>query len=60
MIDVHKGTVVSEKPVWVKLNTGVINAKQLEVRDSGEVIRFSGGVSMVIQPEQGAARAADR
>jgi lipopolysaccharide export system protein LptC len=60
VIDVHKGTVVSEKPVWVKVNTGVINAKQLEVRDSGEVIRFSGGVSMVIQPEQDGARAADR
>jgi lipopolysaccharide export system protein LptC len=60
VIDVHKGTVVSDKPVWVKLNTGVINAKQLEVRDSGEVIRFTGGVSMVIQPEQDGARAPDR
>jgi hypothetical protein len=38
----------------------VINAKQLEVRDSGEVIRFSGGVTMVVQPEQDGARASDR
>jgi lipopolysaccharide export system protein LptC len=60
VIDVHKGSVISEKPVWVKLTNGVINAKQLEVRDSGEVIRFSGGVTMVVQPEQDGARASDR
>ena len=45
VIDVHKGTVVSEQPVWVKLTNGVINAKRLEVSDGGEVIRFSGGVT---------------
>ena len=39
-VDVHKGIVVSEKPVWVKLKNGVINAKRLEVRDSGDIIRF--------------------
>jgi lipopolysaccharide export system protein LptC len=60
VIDVHKGTVVSEKPVWVKLTNGVINAKQLEVRDSGEVIRFTGGVTMVVQPEQAGAQANER
>jgi len=51
-IDVHKGVLVSEKPVWVKLTGAVINAKRLEVRDSGEVIRFGGGVTMVVQPDQ--------
>ena len=51
-IDVHKGTVKSDRPVWVKLTNGVINAKRLEVIDSGAVIRFSGGVSMTVQPEQ--------
>ncbi len=60
VIDVHKGTVLSEKPVWVKLTNGVINAKQLEVRDNGEVIRFTGGVTMVVQPEQGSEQANDR
>jgi lipopolysaccharide export system protein LptC len=55
-VDVHKGTVVSETPVWVKLTNGVINAKRLEIRDSGEVIRFGGGVTMVIQPEPDSAR----
>ena len=60
VIDVHKGTVVSDKPVWVKLTNGVINAKQLEVRDSGEVIRFTGGVTMVVQPEQAGPQVNDR
>lgn len=59
-IDVHKGTVVSETPVWVKLTSGVINAKRLEIRDSGDVIRFSGGVTMVIQPEPDGAGTSDR
>jgi lipopolysaccharide export system protein LptC len=59
-IDVHKGVLVSEKPVWVKLTGAVINAKRLEVRDSGEVIRFGGGVTMVVQPDQVSARANER
>jgi len=59
-IDVHKGTVLSEKPVWVKLVNGVINAKRLEVLNSGEVIRFGGGVAMTVQPDQIPTQAGDR
>jgi lipopolysaccharide export system protein LptC len=51
-VDVHKGAVRSDKPVWVKLIGGEINAKRLEVLDSGEVIRFGGGVTMTIKPGQ--------
>jgi lipopolysaccharide export system protein LptC len=51
-VDVHKGNVVSEKPVWVKLTNGVINSKKLEIHDGGDVIRFSGGVTMIVQPDQ--------
>ena len=51
-IDVHKGTVRSDKPVWVKLTNGVINAKHMDVIDSGEIIRFSGGVTMTMTPAQ--------
>ncbi len=51
-VDVHNGTIISEQPVWVKLTGSVINGKKLEVRDSGNVIRFSGGVRMVVQPDQ--------
>ncbi|HUZ30621.1 MAG TPA: LPS export ABC transporter periplasmic protein LptC [Xanthobacteraceae bacterium] len=59
-IDVHKGTVHSDKPVWVKLTNAVINAKRLEVLDSGAIIRFSGGVVMTVHPDQIAAQAEDR
>jgi lipopolysaccharide export system protein LptC len=59
-IDVHKGTVRSDKPVWVKLTNGVINAKRLEVLDGGDVIRFGGGVSMTVVPEQDSTQASNR
>ena len=59
-IDVHKGTVRSDKPVWVKLTNGVINAKRLEVLDSGDIIRFSGGVAMTVHPDQISPQAEDR
>jgi lipopolysaccharide export system protein LptC len=59
-VDVHNGTVVSETPVWVKLTNGVINAKRLEIRDGGDVIRFGGGVTMVIQPEPDSERTSTR
>jgi len=52
VVDVHKGNVVSQKPVWVKLTNGVINAKRLEVFDGGDLIRLSGGVVMTLQPDK--------
>jgi len=48
VIDVHKGSVVSEKPVVVQMLNGVLNANRLEVADNGEVIRFDGGVTMTL------------
>jgi lipopolysaccharide export system protein LptC len=59
-VDVHKGTIISEKPVWVKLTGSVIDGQKLEVRDSGNVIRFSGGVRMVVQPDKVNAQTSDR
>ena len=52
VIDIHKGNVMSEKPVWVKLTNGVITAHRLEVLDGGDIIRFSDGVAMTINPDQ--------
>ena len=60
VIDVHQGHVVSEKPVWVKLVNGVINAKRMEVSDSGDVIRFGGGVAMTLHPDQDSTQVSDR
>ncbi len=52
VVDIHKGNVVSEKPVWVKLTNGVVTANRLDVVDGGNLIRFSEGVSMTIKPDQ--------
>ena len=48
VIDVRKGNVVSDTPVWVKLLDGSLNAKRLEITDKGDVLRFS-DVTMVLQ-----------
>ncbi len=48
MIDIRKGNVVSEQPVELEFLQGVLNAKQLEIVDSGDLIRFHGGVDMTL------------
>jgi lipopolysaccharide export system protein LptC len=57
VIDTRKGNVVSEKPVWVKLLNGFLNAKRLDVVDNGAVLRFSGGVSMTLHPDKDTEKA---
>ena len=59
-VDVHKGTIISDKPVWVKATGTVVDGQKLEVRDSGNVIRFTGGVRMVVQPDQLNAQTGER
>jgi lipopolysaccharide export system protein LptC len=49
MIDIRKGNVVSDQPVELEFLQGVLNAKQLEIVDSGDLIRFHGGVDMVLK-----------
>ncbi|HET7802840.1 MAG TPA: LPS export ABC transporter periplasmic protein LptC [Pseudolabrys sp.] len=46
LVDIRKGNVVSEHPVEVRLLQGTLNANRLDIVDSGEVIRFHGGVVM--------------
>ena len=48
MIDIRKGHVVSEQPVAVQLLKGTLNAKRLEIVDSGELVKFDGGVDMTL------------
>ncbi len=48
VIDVRKGNVVSDKPVWVKMLNGFLNAKRLDIDEHGTVIRFT-GVAMTLQ-----------
>jgi lipopolysaccharide export system protein LptC len=48
LVDIRKGNVVSNKPVQVKLLQGTLDANRLEIVDSGDVVRFDGGVSMIL------------
>ncbi len=47
-IDIRKGHVLSTHPVKVKMLQGTLNAKGLEITNSGEVVHFVGGVDMVL------------
>jgi lipopolysaccharide export system protein LptC len=49
VVDVRKGNVVSDAPVWVKLLDGSLDAKHLEITDKGDLVRFTGEVHMVLQ-----------
>jgi lipopolysaccharide export system protein LptC len=53
VMDVRSGHVVSDKPVDVMAMQGVLNANRLEILDSGAVIRFDQGVTMVLNLEHG-------
>ena len=48
VVEMGKGTVVSETPVWVKLLEGELNAKGMEIADKGDVLRFN-DVTMILQ-----------
>ena len=52
MVDTRKGNVVSQHPVAVKMLQGTLNANRLEVVDSGDLLRFGGGVDMVMTLNQ--------
>ena len=56
-IDMKSGSVTSDKPaVRVKLLNGNLTGKHLEITNNGEVIRFDGGVTMILHPDQGTVR----
>jgi lipopolysaccharide export system protein LptC len=52
IIDIRKGNIVSDKPVEVKMLQGTLNANRLEVKDAGDVVRFDGGVNMIMNLKQ--------
>jgi lipopolysaccharide export system protein LptC len=55
-VDMSKGSVVSDTPVWVKLLDGDLNAKKLQITDKGDVLHFT-DVTLVLQPKQEAKTA---
>jgi lipopolysaccharide export system protein LptC len=50
-VEIKKGRIVSEKPVQLKMPQGTLDANRMEVVDSGALIRFDGGVVMMLTPE---------
>ena len=54
VVDVRKGNVVSDKPVWIKMLNGFLNAKRLDIAENGAVVRF-GDVAMTLDPGKSAA-----
>lgn len=54
VVDVRKGHITSSNPVEAKLLNGTLKSNQLEVTDSGDVIRFGGGVSLTMMMDDAA------
>ena len=48
--------IVSEQPVEVRFLQGKLNANRLEVQQSGAVVRFNRGVTMVIEDTEAIIR----
>ena len=51
LVDVKAGKIVSEKSVEVTSPTMNVNANRLEVLESGDVMRFERGVTVLLVPE---------
>ncbi len=51
-VDLGGGTVMSDQPVSVKLLNGTLDANRLKIIENGAVVRFEGGVSMILIPDQ--------
>ncbi len=54
-VDLGGGTVSSDEPVAVKLLNGTLDAKRLRITENGALVRFDGGVSMILVPDRPAA-----
>jgi lipopolysaccharide export system protein LptC len=48
VVDIRKGSVVSDQPVELEMLQGTLNANRLEIVDSGDLVRFHGGVTLVL------------
>jgi lipopolysaccharide export system protein LptC len=70
-VDMGKGSIVSDKPVNVRMTDGTLDAQKLEITGKGELMVFYGGVTMHLNPidktglpgqpaTQGAAQPASR
>ena len=58
VVDIRKSHLVTDKPVRVEMLQGKLDAKRLEVSESGALLSFDGGVQMVVRLGDGARPAA--
>jgi len=49
VVDIRGASVFSDKPVELRMLQGNLKANRLQVLNSGEVVRFSGGVAISLQ-----------
>jgi len=57
LMHIRKGHVISEQPVVINMQLGTINANRLEIEESGAIIRFERGVTVLIDREDPPANA---
>ena len=58
VIDIRKGKVISDRPVELRMMDGNLIANRFEVSDSGDVVRFFGGVAITVKMDNIRERAA--
>jgi lipopolysaccharide export system protein LptC len=56
VVDLGGGTVSSDEPVAVKLLNGTLDAQRLRITENGALVKFDGGVSMILIPDKPAAK----
>ncbi len=56
VVDIHKNSIVSDKPVEVTMTNGTVNANHLEVSENGDLIHFDKGVEMNVVPQSAAPK----
>ena len=52
VVDVRAGRVVSDKPVEVRTSGWTINSNRMEIAESGDLMRFDRGVTVILAPEK--------
>ena len=56
VIDIRTGSVISNRPVYLKLINGNLDANRLEIAESGDLMRFDNGVTMNLNTDGDSSR----
>jgi len=56
VIDIRTGSVISNRPVYLKLINGNLEANRLEMAESGDLMRFDNGVTMNLNTDGDSSR----